>query len=339
MKYVFDFSIIRTVPIGRYNASKGVNSIVNLFTYILSGTFSKKLCALLLVMALSLSLASCGLFSFGDNESSDNPSISGNPQYSPIPQDEVRPPEVAHTPTPEETGAPTPEIVTDSPAPQVAPPEVPLREAADDSFFEDAAFMGNSLMNGFEMFSGLTTPDYYTATSMSVLGATSVYCVTLDNGGAGTMVDGLIQKPYGKIYILLGINEIGLDVEYFIDQYSAMLDTIIAAQPECDIYILGLTPVSQAKSSSSSSFNMSRIETYNNALYELAAEKNCYYLDMVSALADETGYLPANETTDGIHFSAGLYSVWADFIRTHYVGDLPLPEPETDTAPETDTTL
>ncbi len=178
--------------------------------------------------------------------------------------------------------------------------------------------MGNSLMDGFRLFSGLTTCDYYAATSMTVVGATTKACIKLDNGNTGTLVDGLIQKPYAKIYILLGINEIGFDTQTFIDYYSSMLDTIIAAQPKCNIYIMGITPVSKAKSDSSTTFNMKRINEYNTALRQLAADKGCYYMDLVSALAGPDGYLPADETTDGVHFSAQVYKNWLDYVKTHY---------------------
>ena len=212
---------------------------------------------------------------------------------------------------------PTPDMPSPMPL-TVTGPDLAEREPMDDAFFEDAAFMGNSLMDGFRMFSGLTTCDYYAATSMTVTGALGSMSVNLDNGTKGTMVDGLTQKPYGKIYILLGINEIGMHTSTFSEQYAEMLDKIREAQPDCDIYIMSLSPVSQAKSSSSDSFTMDRIREYNAVLYALAAEKDCYYLDLVDALADGTGFLPSAETSDGIHFSANLYNTWVTYVRTHY---------------------
>ena len=227
-------------------------------------------------------------------------------------QDVIAPPEVEQTPPADQTVSPSPsEEVT-------APPDLSAREAKDDEFFSDAAFMGNSLMDGFRLFSGLTTCDYYAATSMTVVGVDTKACITLDNGASGTLVDGLTQKPYGKIYILLGINEIGFEVQTFIDYYSTMLDTIIAAQPDCQIYIMGITPVSAAKSGSGEVFNMTRITEYNTALHQLAADKGCYYMDLVSALAGPDGFLPSSETTDGVHFSAKVYQTWLDYVRTHY---------------------
>jgi lysophospholipase L1-like esterase len=221
------------------------------------------------------------------------------------------PPDVA---TPPPALSPTP-----SPTPEVTGPDVPLQPEAEDAFFSDAAFVGNSLMDGFRMFSGLTTCDYYAATSMTVVGISSTAAITLDNGNAGTIMQGLAQKEYGKVYVLLGINEIGFEVSYFKELYGDMLDEIRDIQPDADIYVLSLTPVSAYKSSTSDIFTMTRVNSYNEALYELAGEKDCYYLDICSALSDETGYLPSDVTSDGVHFSAAHYKVWLDYVKTHYV--------------------
>jgi len=197
---------------------------------------------------------------------------------------------------------------------------VPAREAVDDSFFQDAAIVGNSLIEGLQMFSGISTCDYYAATSMSVLGVDSVQAIVLDNGMYGTIMQAIAQKSYAKVYILLGINEIGSDVGYFKQAYGKMLDGVRELQPGADIYIISITPVSYAKSSSSDIFNMTRVNAFNNALIELAGEKDrVWYLDVCEALAGPDGYLPAGVTSDGVHFSADQYLIWADYLRTHYV--------------------
>jgi len=263
--------------------------------------------ALFAFVVLSMLLqSSCTQLNFGAKASGDG----APPSASPTSETTIQPSAASQSPT---SVSPSPE------ATKPAGPDVPERTATTDDYFSDAAFMGNSLMDGFRLFSGLTTCDYYAATSMTVVGADSKYCIKLNNGNSGTLVDGLIQKPYGKIYILLGVNEIGSNIDTFIDQYGKMLDKIIAAQPNCKIYIMSLTPVSAVKSASSDIFNMTRINQYNTALHQLAADKGCYYIDLVSALAGTDGYLPSSVTSDGVHFAAPEYKVWLDYLRTHYV--------------------
>lgn len=269
--------------------------------------FKRKMNILAICLASLCLCTACGHGIAAPGTTEDvTPPAATDPVYDtprPIPPDVATPPAPpSPTPTPEATG-----------------PDVPLQPAADDEFFSDAAFIGNSLMDGFRMFSGLTTCDYYAATSMTVVGIRSTAAIALDNGNAGTIMQGLAQKEYGKVYVLLGINEIGFDVSYFKELYGEMLDEIREIQPDADIYIMSLTPVSAYKSSTSDTFNMTRVNSYNEALYELAGEKDCYYLDICSALSDESGYLPSDVTSDGVHFSASHYKVWLDYVKTHYV--------------------
>ena len=222
------------------------------------------------------------------------------------------------TPTPTLTPTPTPSP-TPEPTPEPAPVIVQLSEtSADDSFFETAALVGNSLVEGFRLYTGLTTPDYYASTSLSVFGLDSTYFVTLNNGGKGTVYDGLAQETYERIYILLGVNEIGYEETSFVSAYSAMIDKMREVNPDAIYYIMSLTPISESKSASDQYFNMERVGAYNALLLAIAEEKNCLYIDLVEALTDETGFLPVSVTNDGIHMIPEHYLVWLEYLRNHY---------------------
>lgn len=197
-------------------------------------------------------------------------------------------------------------------------PDLSLRARADDSFFTDTAILGNSLIDGLRLYAKLKTVDYYCGTSMSVNSAMNSKKVLLKNGAYGTQLDAMAQKQYGKVYIELGINEIGGSVDSFIKAYGSMLDKIKAAQPKADIYIMAITPVSRNKSKSSTVFTRERVKMYNDALYKLAGERECYYLDVFTPLADSEGYLPKGDTWDGVHFATAKYLDWEEIIRTYY---------------------
>ena len=195
-------------------------------------------------------------------------------------------------------------------------PDLSLRARADDSFFTDAAILGNSLIVGLSAYSNLKTPDYYCVTSMSVTSALYTRDVLLWNGTYGTYLDAMAQKQYGKVYIELGINEMGGSVDVYISRYRAMLDRIRATQPGAEIYIMAITPTSRSKTGTS--FSRERVIMYNQALYQLAADWGCYYLDDFTPLADSEGYLPAADTWDGVHFVVAKYKIWEELIRTYY---------------------
>lgn len=286
-------------------------------------TFSKLISALCL-LALLLT-AGCTVRDSSSTPTSEGPTVSTmvqepsstpaeeTPGEQPGDEDPAPTPDVEQPPVEEPEETPDPNAYTG--------PDLALREKVDDSFFSDAVFFGNSLVNGLELYGGLGDGDFCCATSASVISVTSTKNTYYYNGAPATLLDAMLQKQYGKIYILLGINEIGFDVGYFTEIYDQMLTKIEAAQPDAKIYIMGISPVTKAKSDKGSPFTMERIKTYNEALYELAVQHECYYVDLVEALADSTGYLPAADSTDGVHLTVAKYSQWSDYLRTHYAGD------------------
>ncbi len=196
-------------------------------------------------------------------------------------------------------------VATPSPTPEPFSPDLVKGEAMPIEFFNKSAFFGNSLVDGFRLFSGVVAADYFAKTSLTV-------------NNAQTQISNMSVKEYDKIYILLGINEIGNHVDTFKADYAKMIDTIKVNNPESSIYIMSLTPVSRAKSAEGDTFSKERVDAYNKALYEIALEKECYYADIFTALANEEGFLPEKVTSDGVHFHAQHYLVWLEYLQTHY---------------------
>lgn len=182
-------------------------------------------------------------------------------------------------------------------------PTLTERERKEDDFFSDAAMLGNSLVDGMMLCSGIKM-SYYGGTALTVF-----------NNKLST----LLQKEFGKIYIEFGINEFGCTVEAFIEEYTKIIERIREVLPEAEIYIMAITPVTQARSNEGT-FTMKRIATFNEALKNMAEEEQCWYLDCCTPLCDSSGYLPKNfgGWDASPHLSADGYLAWAEVIRTHY---------------------
>lgn len=245
---------------------------------------------------------------------------------SPSPQLSVSPaPTASPEPTPTPTPTPSPEVsvspqITDN-APIYFGPDLAEQERKGDEFFADALFVGNSLVHGLWGYGGIASADYAAATSASVVNLDRVRNEALwgtDRESAPSVQECINSGSYGKVYLLLGINEIGFEPADFVAIYSGVLDYIAAAQPEAEIYIMGLTPLTEKKNAAGYPFTMERVLSYNEALRRLAEEREYYYMDLVGALADESGFLPEADSTDGIHLTQEKYPVWAEYLRTHY---------------------
>ena len=199
----------------------------------------------------------------------------------------------------------------------VKPGIVPEGEKVDDSYFDDAVFVGDSLTVGISYFSGFNS-------EFMCMGGMSTMSLDRDKLPNGKTVIESIKKAdhIGKIYIMLGSNEaIYQNPEDFISRYSEFIDLVRTHFPSAIVYIESIMPMSQARSATSGLKNH-MITDYNDHLKKLAVEKDCYYIDLNAYFADSEGFLPADAGTDGIHLSPDNYRKLADYLRNHAVGSL-----------------
>lgn len=194
---------------------------------------------------------------------------------------------------------------------------VPQGEAVDNDWFSDAAFLGDSLTDGLLLYSDIRGAANLSYKGLTVQSVRTDKVIRLD-GQKYTPLEALGQKTYGKVYILLGINELGwYNDQRFYDCYAQLIDLVRAAQPGARIYLQTLLPVTAEKSESHEWLKNEKIAVYNDLIAQLAAEKEVYLVDAHAALADENGVLPAEESTDGVHLTKSGYQRWADYLRTH----------------------
>ncbi len=214
-------------------------------------------------------------------------------------------PDPALRPTPAPTPVPTPE-----PTPAPVPPDLPEPpEPAPEGHFASTAFLGNSLVNGLSLYDYggvLAGADFYTENSMTVLGI----------GPKAAQLEG---KSYDRVYIGLGMNELAYDRETIRARFAELIATLRAQDPDRVICLMAVTPVSRNKSAGSSSVNIDLVRSFNEMLYDVAAAEGVWYLDVYAALADDEGYLPADVTPDGVHFSPSYYERWLDLLKTRYL--------------------
>ncbi len=188
----------------------------------------------------------------------------------------------------------------------------------DNSFFADAAFLGNSLVDGIRLYTDINTADFYCASSVTVYTAMNSLLAKSAEGKKVSLVEALGEKQYGKIYVELGINEVAFEKDYFIELYSQLIDALQEAEPDADIYIMSLTPVTKEKADSGNIYTAARLRSFNSAIRKLASDKGCTYLDLYTAYQNSEGYLNDGWTEDGVHPYPEYYYIWEDFLRVNY---------------------
>lgn len=214
----------------------------------------------------------------------------------------------------------------------------PERESVDNSYFDDAAFIGDSRTNGFMLYSGIGTGENLTSNGLSIFKLSEKKTLTIDEEQY-TLLEALALKEYGKVYISLGINELGYNRDKsFYRHYCSAIDEIRRLQPKAVIYIQGLIPLNEAQieESNGNKFNLSNdhLRVYNDLLRQTAEEKQVVYLDLYAHFADESGILPQEYSNDGVHLKKEPCQRWLEYLKTHtvefdtlYPDGPPVPEP------------
>ena len=128
------------------------------------------------------------------------------------------------------------------------------------------------------------------------------------------------RKQPEIMVITLGVNGVSYmhdKEDYFISVYTKLVNKIKNASPDTKIILQSIYPVAR-NWEKTKSINNERIRAANGWVQQVAEDCGIYYLDTISVLADEEGYLPeAYQNGDGIHLNANSCGIVLDYIRTH----------------------
>jgi Lysophospholipase L1 and related esterases len=188
-------------------------------------------------------------------------------------------------------------------------------QRVDKDYFNDALFIGDSRTVGLSEYSGWTKPTFFADVGLTIYDVLDKQIVKV-NKKTMTVEEALKEQSYRKIYIMLGINELGRGTtKTFIQEYKTVLDKIRQLQPNAIIYVEGIMKVSKQKSDSDPIFNNKNITDKNQHLVNLADNKNVFYIDVNKAVTNKSGNLPQEYTFDSIHLKAAYYKLWTDFLQ------------------------
>ena len=230
------------------------------------------------------------------------------------PWSEPKAPETESGPEPEPQPQPAPDPDPDpEPEPEPQQPDSPFTPV-DASYFDDALFIGDSHTDGFKDYAGLSNADYLCHNGLTVWSAVGDKPVFATENGKKTLAQALAGKHYGKIYLMLGINELGTgSAEDWAAQYKVLLDEVREFQPDAIIFLQAIFHTTQEKSETSY-FKNATIDARNAELQKLADNETVFYIDCNPVFDDDTGALTAEYSGDGVHVKAAYYTMWRDYL-------------------------
>lgn len=189
----------------------------------------------------------------------------------------------------------------------------PVFAISDSSYFDDALFIGDSRTVGLCEYGTLKNADYFASIGMSVYKLWDE-TLSVEEVGKVKLQELLNVKQYGKIYIMLGINELGCKMEKTIAENEETIQRIRKQQPEATIYLCANLHVTKARSDRDELINNKKIDKYNRKLETLTDNSEVYYIDVNEEFDDENGNLRAECTGDDVHVYAKYYQDWSEWL-------------------------
>lgn len=230
-------------------------------------------------------------------------------------------------PSPTPSAAPTlrPALVTGPPLSQ-PPEESPPGPSVDpDVWLSDAVFIGDSRTDGLRLYGGIAdVAAFLCQTGLSVYKVDQNQAVIRQGESRVSVLDALGRGSYGKVYLSLGLNELGyFNPAGYAETYGRVIDAVAQRQPGARIYVQLIIPVNDARCRASGTpyyITNQAVSDYNAALTALCADKDVTLLAAPPELLDETGQLREDITTDGAHFRPEGYALWRDYLLAHTEG-------------------
>lgn len=270
---------------------------------------------------------------------SEPPKPSGSEPPSPS-QSESAKPTGSQPPKPSGSGSPDPGQ-SETP-PQAFIPSGTMAEGEDvgNEWFADAVFVGDSRTDGLRLYSGIKGASFICHTGLSVFTIGKNQCITVD-GAKVTAMDALGKQQWAKVYLMLGVNELGYRTETFQDTYTKVVEQIKELQPGAAIYLQTLIPINEPiayNNGTNRAINNEKLKKFNQAIAEIAQAEGVCLVDVDVPFWSEEGCLAAENTGDGVHLTRSGYQAWYAYLRTHTGngGSVPAPDSPPSQTPEED---
>lgn len=203
---------------------------------------------------------------------------------------------------------------------------VPMLGTVTNDYFNTVTFVGDSIASGLGIYqTGLPNAKFATYTSAGV--NSFVNNMTMNNAVTKvdeTPMEAIVASQPDYVYILVGTNNLVTqgNEESFLAYYERFIDMLREQlNPGVILYIQAIPGVQETVVQTKPGLDNARIATVNDLLANLALRKGCYFVNIREVLTNpaDGSQVDDYQVTDGVHFNASGYRVWAEYLATHTV--------------------
>ncbi|MBQ7777138.1 MAG: hypothetical protein IJ379_14570 [Lachnospiraceae bacterium] len=205
------------------------------------------------------------------------------------------------------------------PQPTAVPEPVTYEfSVGDKEYFSDALFIGDSRTVGLQLYGKLDNADYFAAPGLSLYSIPRTK-VTVGEYTDVTLTELLEKKDYGKIYLMLGINELGYNFEKTLTKYHELVAELRTKEPQAILYACANLHVTDIRDENDEIHNNDNINRINAEIAALEDKKDIFYLDVNELFDDEAGNLNQEYASDDSHVLGTCYDDWCDWLIEHTI--------------------
>lgn len=193
--------------------------------------------------------------------------------------------------------------------------------AVDDSYFEDAVFIGDSRMQGFRNLSGITKGSFVTAVGMELENFYTDSQIATAAGNV-TVLNALKNINFSKIYMMLGTNELGAyDMSQVGESYRQVLADIkqLSSSPDPIVYVYSVIYVDEPLVTTGDYVNNTNVDAVNMEILKMCKEEGYHYINLNEVLSNGYHGLISGAAEDGIHLNTDYCKEWLEYTKTHYI--------------------
>lgn len=194
--------------------------------------------------------------------------------------------------------------------------------AAPEGYFNDALFIGDSRMVGIgSQYARVNLPGakFYADVGLASYKIGKSEASSVDFKGQKLSAV-LASNKFSKVYLMMGINELGNDYAATAKKFASIIADIQAAQPGVRIYLCAnLHVTANPRTSYPKLVTNANINALNAQLKTLVNGSSVVWLDINSVFDDANGYFRSDYTSDGVHPLAKYYITWAEWFAKNVV--------------------
>lgn len=133
-------------------------------------------------------------------------------------------------------------------------------------------------------------------------------------------LDDVIRRQPSKLFLLIGINDIGKDIpdEVIANNIRKIIERVQAESPSTKIYVQSILPVNPDVPNFPQHYNkQEHVLNTNKLIKKVAADTHCTYVNIHDLFTDKEGKLDAKYTPDGLHLAPGGagYEKWVAYLH------------------------